>query len=523
MDGRVRALALGRAEHRPGLLVDDDERLRVARAERDARGRRIPAAPHVAGGGALQLRQDGGPLERGRPEDLGVGRGQRPLVRGGEDVAVEHAGRRGVDQRGLRRALEERLRLGHEELVEPVLARDQHGEPARPPSRPPPLLPERRDRPREADRDGAVERADVDPELERVGRRHAEQLALDEAPLDLASLLGRVAGPVGREPPGRRRVEPVAREPVDELRRLAALREADRAEPAAHEPGEQPRRVAERARARAEGGVEELGVPEHDLALGPGRRVVRDDGDVQAGEPGRELARIRDRRRGEHEGRVGAVGERQPPEPAQDVRDVRAEDPPVDVRLVDDDEPEVVERVPPPVVVGKDADVEHVRVREDHVGRPPDVCAPLDRGVPVVDRGPQARHPEAREPARLVLGEGLRRVEEDRAGRRLARDGVEDRQRERERLPRCGPRGDDDAPSRRDGLPGLGLVVVEARHAAGGEPLRDRGLELAGKREPTSRPRGLRAAVGDLAGVEDRVPGGVGAHAPPRTRATDSA
>ena len=63
-----------------------------------------------------------------------------------------------------------------------------------------PLLAQRRDRAGEADRDRAVEQADVDAELERVRRRDAEQLAFDEPTLDLAALLGRVAGAVRREP-----------------------------------------------------------------------------------------------------------------------------------------------------------------------------------------------------------------------------------------------------------------------------------------------------------------------------------
>ena len=70
-----------------------------------------------------------------------------------------------------------------------------------------PLLAQARDGAGEADRDRAVEVADVDAELERVGGCDAEQFALDEPPLDLPSLLRRVAGAVRREAarPSRRR------------------------------------------------------------------------------------------------------------------------------------------------------------------------------------------------------------------------------------------------------------------------------------------------------------------------------
>src|SRR4029079_1386899 len=101
-----------------------------------------------------------------------------------------------------------------------------------------PLLAEARHGAREADRDRAVEVADVDAELERVGGGDAEQVPLDEPPLDLAPLLRRGAGAVRGEPPSGLRVQPIACEAVDELRRLAALREADRAQATADEPRE---------------------------------------------------------------------------------------------------------------------------------------------------------------------------------------------------------------------------------------------------------------------------------------------
>ena len=169
-----------------------------------------------------------GALERLRAERLGVVLVERRLERGREHVRVEDARVRVVEDRGLDAAREQRLGLAREELVERVLARDEHREPAPAPPGAPPLLAERRDGSREADRDRAVEQADVDPELERVRRRDAEELALDEPPFDLTSLLGRVAGAVRSEPVCRRGVDALDREAVDELRRLAALREADR-------------------------------------------------------------------------------------------------------------------------------------------------------------------------------------------------------------------------------------------------------------------------------------------------------
>src|SRR4029079_13665625 len=111
-----------------------------------------------------------------------------------------------------------------------------------------PLLAEARDRAGEADRDRAVEAADVDAELQGVGGGDPQEVALDEPPLDLPPLLRRVAGAGRRQTSCRGRVEPVTGEAVDELGGLAALCEADGAEAATDEAGEQPRCLAERAR-----------------------------------------------------------------------------------------------------------------------------------------------------------------------------------------------------------------------------------------------------------------------------------
>ena len=76
-----------------------------------------------------------------------------------------------VEDRRLDRALEEVLGVAAEELVERVLAGDVHREAAPAPAPgAPPHLAQARDRAGEGDDDRRVERADVDPQLERVGR-----------------------------------------------------------------------------------------------------------------------------------------------------------------------------------------------------------------------------------------------------------------------------------------------------------------------------------------------------------------
>ena len=87
--------------------------------------------------------------------------------------------------------------LAHEVLVERVLPGDHHGMAAPLAAGPPPALQEAHDRAGKAGDQREVETADVDAQLERVGRHDGRQVAVEQAPFDLASLLRRVAGAIG--------------------------------------------------------------------------------------------------------------------------------------------------------------------------------------------------------------------------------------------------------------------------------------------------------------------------------------
>ncbi len=238
-------------------------------------------------------------------------------------------------------------------------------------------------------------------------------------------------------------LDAIGRHAVNQLGLLAALREANRPEVALHELRHDPRRVAERARADSELGVEELGIPQRDRALRARCRVVADRRRLDAEQRVRELAGVGDRRGGEQELRLRSVHPRHASQAAKHIGDVRAEHAAVHVRLVDDDVAQVVQDVGPQVVSRQDADVEHVGIREHEVRPLPDLPAPLGRCVTVVDRGAHARHGERAERTRLVLRERLRRIEIERAVLRLARERVEHREVEGERLARRGAGRDD--------------------------------------------------------------------------------
>ncbi len=91
--------------------------------------------------------------------------------------------------------------------------------------------------------------------------------------------------------------------------------------------------------------------------------------------------------------------------------------------------------------------MQHVWVREHHIGLATDVCARLPRGVAVVDsRSHTLGQPERVQRARLVLGERLRRIYIHCARRPISAEHVECGQVEAQRLARRRPGRDDRRP-----------------------------------------------------------------------------
>ena len=182
-------------------------------------------------------------------------------------MAVENSGVPVVEDGCLDWPTQQGARVAHEELVERVVGGDENCKPEPPPSRSTPLLPQACDGPWKPDRDRAIEQPDVDTQLERARRGNTKELAIDEPLLDVTALLGCVAGAIRGEAPGEGGVEPLARDAVDDLRRPPALGEHDRPQTAGDELCEQPTGVTERARTQPELRIDELRVPEANVAL----------------------------------------------------------------------------------------------------------------------------------------------------------------------------------------------------------------------------------------------------------------
>ena len=198
-----------------------------------------------------------------------------------------------------------------------------------------------------------------------------------------------------------------------------------------------------------------------------------------------------------------------------------AEDAAVRVELVDDDVAQVLEEPDPLRVVRQDPRVEHVRVRQHHVGAGPDGAPRVLRGVPVVGVDAQLRQRPRQllELRQLVLRERLRGEEVERPRRRLRQERLEDRQVVAERLAGRRRRHHDRVAALAEEVERLGLVRVQPLDPARPQRIREPGIDRVGNRdrlrgasrEPAERRHGRPGfgdeAVDQLGEVDARFPG----------------
>ncbi len=207
--------------------IDDDHVLRRARAQAEVAGREVLVAPVVAivvrAADPAVLLQD---VEQRRclldAEPLG-GR-DRQLEGRCTQVVQQDVQVVGVHQPVLRRAVEEVLRVGGEELVDRRRRADERREArACAPSGTSHLLPRAGDGAGIADADRCVQAADVDPELERVRGHHAPDAPVAQASLDRVAFVRQVAAAVAtdRVRLARRRLERFAQVAGQHLDRRA--------------------------------------------------------------------------------------------------------------------------------------------------------------------------------------------------------------------------------------------------------------------------------------------------------------
>ena len=384
-----------------------------------------------------------------------------------------------VDEGVFGRRVEEVRRVAHDELVERRAGRHHdRRRSAGPAAGPAGALPRGRDRAGIARQHRHVERADVDAELEGVGRHDAAHGAVAQPLLDLAPPVRQVAAAVAADHVrlARRALVRVLQVPRQDLRREPALREHDHLQALVQElEGHRPR-LRDVRPADAELPVHDRRVHEHEPLLAARRAALLHQLERPLGQALRQLHRVGDRRRRADERRRRPVVLAHAPQPAQHVGQVAAEHAAVRVQLVDDDVAEVLEELGPLRVVRQHARVQHVGIGQDDVRAPADGAARVLRRVAVVGEHADLDVRRARDLLRqpvefgeLVLRQGLRRkqVQGPRGG--IGQDPVHHGDVVAERLPRRGRRRHHHVPAGEGMLDRAGLVGVEPVDAPPGQ------------------------------------------------------
>ncbi len=267
-------------------VVDGADRALALDVEEPVLDRRTTAEPDVARGGvtARPVHDPAARCERvgvhefahrvvesGTEPSLVVGR-ERHLVRRARDLGANDERVLRIDDRPLGRAPRQLARVRGVPLVELVVARDEdRGGTPTGATGTSGLLPHRRERAGKSVEHDRVETADVDAELERVGRRDAEQASAREIDLERAPLLGEIAGPIRGDAireVGCDRGQAAARVLRDDLGPPPAPREREGLMTRTHEAGHELGGLDVRRRPRARVRVEERALPAREHPFG---------------------------------------------------------------------------------------------------------------------------------------------------------------------------------------------------------------------------------------------------------------
>ena len=196
--------------------------------------------------------------------------GERQLERGAPHVVHQDEQLVGRNPRMLGRRIDEELRIADDELVERIAGRDHYAERCTiASSRATETLPGAGDRARIAVQEAHVERADVDAELERVGRDHAVERAFAQLSFGLAALPGKITTAIRGDA---RRLSRIVVERVLQILgqhfdHQSRVREHDRLQPRRDRRTREARRLRSCRCSQPEVGIDHRGIPKQQVFL----------------------------------------------------------------------------------------------------------------------------------------------------------------------------------------------------------------------------------------------------------------
>ncbi len=147
---------------------------------------------------------------------------------------------------------------------------------------------------------------------------------------------------------------------------------------------------------------------------------------------------------------------------AEHIRHVGAEDPFINMRLVNDDQPQMAEKIQPSRMIGQDAGVDHVGIGEDDAGLGFDCRTGRPRRVAVVNEDAvRVFRRQTDQAFELVLRQSFRGEDEDGGAVFIGGEHIEDRDLVDEALPAGCTGRDDDVLPICESLQRLALMTVE--------------------------------------------------------------
>ncbi|GBC97077.1 hypothetical protein HRbin16_02896 [bacterium HR16] len=263
------------------------------------------------------------------------------------------------------RLSEEILRVAHQVLVQRVVLRheDNHRFPVAPP-RPARLLPCAGDTAGVACHHHHIQSTDVHPQFQRVGADYTQQFTVEKPAFDLAPLLRRVARTIRHQSflqlggaPFRQLVS-IAQY---QLGGHARFGENQRAPARFRQRGHDGSALhigAQSLKALADNGW----IPQYKIALRTRRTVLLNQRAGQSRERLRRLLRVADCGGGEDKLRTCPVKLRQPTQPAQHQRHMRAKHATIGVHFIHYHIPQFAQETRPGGVVGQDTHMQHVGI-----------------------------------------------------------------------------------------------------------------------------------------------------------------